>query len=543
MVPIKRLIDISIQLLIDNRNYLWFLLATYLAGNYHLFQTIHQSFADANVIFQIWLYVFFFLLHVIFISFINLFVPTKYTVFLVVISSSVFNFFLFKYGTIFDVGMWRNIFQTNMNEASDLLNLFTISSLLIFFVLIIFVIHRFNFFPSKSYLSVLTSRLYFIALSLVFVISASWTLSKEMSDFLREHKQVRYLNNPGYGLFNFMKYTHESLFVNRTFDFGDYFSYSDESDEVDGPNHREELIVLVVGETARYDRFGINGYERDTTPNLKKVKNLISYSNFTACGTSTAISVPCMFALQDSKEFKVSKSQYKANVLDIMPPEDVNIHWFDNNSDSKHVADRVSYKSFKSSENNTVCDDECRDVGMISHIGGVLDPKVDNLIILHQMGSHGPAYHKRYPKEFEKFTPACNNDDITKCSNEEINNAYDNSILYTDYFLGKLIKELEKYIDTYEVTLLYVSDHGESLGEKGVYLHGLPKAIAPKEQTHVPVFLWAPEGSSDVSYEETLKLKDNPYTHIDISDTLLRLTEVISNAYIDGEHSMITLGN
>ena len=540
MAPIKRLIDISIQPFKDNRNYLWFLLATYLAGNYHLFQTIQQSFADANVIFQVWLYVFFFLLHVIFISFINLFVSTKYTALLVVISASVFNFFLFKYGTIFSVGMWRNIFQTNINEASDLLNLFSVSSLSIFFILIIFVINRFNFFPSKSYLSVLTSRLYFIVLSLVILISTSWSLSKEMSDFLREHKQVRYLNNPAYGLFNLLKFSSETFFINKNFDEGQYHS---QIAEIDEHHEREELIVLVVGETARYDRFGINGYERDTTPNLKKVKNLISYSNFTACGTSTAVSVPCMFALQDNKEFKVSKAQYKANVLDIMPPEDVNIHWFDNNSDSKHVADRVSYKSFKSSENNTVCDNECRDVGMISHIGGVLDPKVDNLIILHQMGSHGPAYHKRYPQEFEKFKPACNTDDITKCSNEEINNAYDNSILYTDYFLGKLIKELEKFTATYEVTLLYVSDHGESLGENGVYLHGLPKAIAPKEQTHVPVFLWAPEGSSDVNYEETFKLKDEPFTHYDISDTLLRLTEVETNAYMNDESSMITLGD
>ena len=540
MVLIKHLINISLQPFKDNRNYSWFLLATFLAGNYSLFQTIHQSFADANIIFLVWLYVFFFLFHLIFISFINLFVPTKYTVLLVVISSCVFNYFLFKYGTIFSVGMWRNIFQTNINEASDLLNLFTVSSLLLCFVLIIFVINRFNFFPSKSYISVLKSRLYFIFLSLVILLTTSWIFSKEMSDFLREHKQVRYLNNPAYGLFNLLKFSSETLFVNKNFDAGQYYS---QITEINKHHEREELIVLVVGETARYDRFGINGYDRDTTPQLKKVKNLISYTNFTACGTSTAVSVPCMFALQDSKKFKASTSQYKANVLDVMPLEDVNIHWFDNNSDSKHVADRVSYTSFKTSQNNSVCDEECRDIGMINKIGGVLDPNVDNLIILHQMGSHGPAYHKRYPKEFEKFKPACNNDDITKCSNEEINNAYDNSILYTDYFLGKLIKELEKFTATYEVTLLYVSDHGESLGENGVYLHGLPKAIAPKEQTHVPVFLWAPEGSSDVSYEETFKLKDEPFTHYDISDTLLRLTEVETNAYMNDESSMITLGD
>lgn len=116
MVPIKHLINISIQPFRNNRNFLWFLLSTFLAGNYHLFLTIHQSFADSNFIFQIWLYVFFFLLHLVFISFINLFIPTKYTVLIVVISSGIFNLFLFKFGTIFDVGMWRNIFQTNINE-------------------------------------------------------------------------------------------------------------------------------------------------------------------------------------------------------------------------------------------------------------------------------------------------------------------------------------------------------------------------------------------------------------------------------------------
>jgi lipid A ethanolaminephosphotransferase len=540
MVPIKHLINISFQPFRNNRNFLWFLLATFLAGNYHLFLTIHQSFADSNFIFQIWLYVFFFLLHLVFISFINLFIPTKYTVLIVVISSGIFNLFLFKFGTIFDVGIWRNIFQTNINEASDLLNFSSASSLLIFFILIIIVINRFNLFPSKSYTSVLTSRLYFILLSLVILLSISWTLSKDMSDFLREHKEVRYLNNPGYGLFNLLKFSSETFLVNKNFDDGKYYS---QIAELNKHHEREELIVLVVGETARYDRFGINGYERDTTPNLKKVKNLISYSNFTACGTSTAVSVPCMFALQDSKSFNASTSQYKANVLDVMPVEDVNIHWFDNNSDSKHVADRVNYRSFKTNENNSICDEECRDVGMINEISKVLNPKVDNIIILHQMGSHGPAYHKRYPEEFEKFIPACNVDDITKCSNEEINNAYDNSILYTDYFLSTLIKELEKFTDTYEVTLLYVSDHGESLGENGIYLHGLPKAIAPKEQTHVPVFLWAPEGSSDVDYEATFTLKDEAYTHYDISDTLLRLTEVKTNAYMNAEGSMITLGD
>src|SRR6056300_2028726 len=469
----------------NNKYFIYFLLTTFVLGNFHLFQLMTETYLHTNLLFLAWLFIFFLLSHVIFISLLNVIVSIRILFVLVATLSLIFNFYLIKFGTVFDTGMWRNIFQTNMNETKDLFGSSSILLMISFILIPMIWMKKFNFFPPQAYHHVLTSRFFFIAASILILLLGSWPQSKSMADFLREHKQVRYLNNPSYGLFNLLKFASEELFINKTFRTGNYFA---EINEGVRSAHIEELIVLVVGETARYDHFGINGYPRETTPYLSKVNNLISYSNFTACGTSTAVSVPCMFALQDSKSFNASTSRYKANVLDVMPVEDVNIHWFDNNSDSKHVADRVNYRSFKTNENNSICDEECRDVGMINEISKVLNPKVDNIIILHQMGSHGPAYHKRYPEEFEKFIPACNVDDITKCSNEEINNAYDNSILYTDYFLSTLIKELEKFTDTYEVTLLYVSDHGESLGENGIYLHGLPKAIAPKEQTHVPVF-------------------------------------------------------
>lgn len=524
----------------NNKHFIYFLLATFVLGNFHLFQLMTETYLLTNLLFLAWLFIFFLLTHVIFISLLNVIVPIRILFVLVVTLSLIFNFYLIKFGTVFDTGMWRNIFQTNMNEATDLFGLSSILLMISFILIPMIWMKKFNFFPHQAYKHVLTSRFFFIAASILILLLGSWPQSKSMADFLREHKQVRYLNNPSYGLFNLLKFASEELFINKTFRPGNYFAEINEGVRAE---HKEELIVLVVGETARYDHFGINGYPRDTTPYLSKVKNLISYSNFTACGTSTAVSVPCMFSLKNSKEFKVTSSQYEANVLDIMPVEDVNIHWFDNNSDSKHVADRVDYQNFKTPDNNPICDVECRDVGMIPQIKKVINPKLDNLIILHQMGSHGPAYYKRYPKSFEKFQPACQSEDFSKCSQQEIINAYDNSILYTDYFLGELIKELETLTAAYEVTLLYVSDHGESLGEAGVFLHGLPKAIAPEAQTHVPVFLWAPEGSSDVSYEETLALKDNPYTHSDISDTLLRLTEVQTNAYKGSGSSMIILGD
>ena len=157
----------------------------------------------------------------------------------------------------------------------------------------------------------------------------------------------------------------------------------------------------------------------------------------------------------------------------------------------------------------------------------------DILIVLHQMGNHGPAYYKRYPKEFEKFTPVCKTNQLENCTQEEISNAYDNAILYTDYFLSKAINFLKKYSKTHEAGLLYVSDHGESLGENGIYLHGMPYAIAPKAQTHVASLIWLDDGQMAHEYDinKIKQNKDKKYSHDNLFDTLLGLFEVKTEVY------------
>ncbi len=122
----------------------------------------------------------------------------------------------------------------------------------------------------------------------------------------------------------------------------------------------------------------------------------------------------------------------------------------------------------------------------------------DRVIILHKKGNHGPTYSQRYPKEFEKFTPVCKTNQLVSCTQEEIVNAYDNAILYTDYFLDKSINFLKKNSEQFNTALVYISDHGESLGENNLYLHGLPYMIAPDYQKKVPFMLWLSRG-----YEKT----------------------------------------
>lgn len=293
-----------------------------------------------------------------------------------------------------------------------------------------------------------------------------------------------------------------------------------------------ELIILVVGETARADRFSINGYARETSPQLQAAQ-AISFSNFRACGTSTAVSVPCMFSASGMADFDLKKEGTQENLLDVLRHAGINVLWLDNNSDSKGVAIRTPYQDYKTPERNPVCDLECRDEGMLSKLQDYIDnhPTGDIFIVLHQMGNHGPAYYKRYPPEFEKFRPACKNNELGKCSTEEISNAYDNAILYTDHFLGKAIALLKQNDASFETGLFYVSDHGESLGENGLFLHGLPRAIAPDSQLLVPAIIWLGSGFRDIDKPAMLKKRKDRFSHDNVFHTILGMMEIGTELY------------
>jgi lipid A ethanolaminephosphotransferase len=211
----------------------------------------------------------------------------------------------------------------------------------------------------------------------------------------------------------------------------------------------------------------------------------------------------------------------------------VNILWRDNNSGSKGVADRVAHQDFRTAEVNPVCDSECRDEGMLSGLQEYIDSRESGniFIVLHQKGNHGPAYFKRYPQAFEKFTPVCKTSQLEDCSNEEIGNAYDNALLYTDYFLEKVIGLLKQNDADFKTSLMYISDHGESLGEHGVYLHGLPRLMAPPEQTHVGAIFWFGEHNDNVDVNAVQATAARSYSHDNVFHTVLGLLEIGSDIY------------
>lgn len=304
--------------------------------------------------------------------------------------------------------------------------------------------------------------------------------------------------------------------------------------KVSKEDHARDLVILVLGETARSDRFSINGYNKKTNPLLEK-EDVISFKKFYSCGTSTAESLPCMFSNLGHDNYKRSEALAKENILDVLTHSgDIKILWRDNNSDSKGVATRIEYEDFRLSSNNTICDEECRDIGMLNGLQSFVDTTKtkDILIVLHQMGSHGPAYYKRVPKPFDKFKPGCMTNELKNCSLEQINNSYDNTILYTDYFLSEVIKFLKHNSTKFETAMFYVSDHGESLGENGLYLHSLPYFIAPIEQKNVPAIFWiSPKLKKEINFSNLKYKSHNTYNHDYIFNTLLGFFEVKTKLY------------
>lgn len=435
-------------------------------------------------------------------------------------------YFMDTYHVVIDRTMIENALQTDMRETRDLLSFTTLIYFVLLGLLPSVVIWQINvsYLPFKKEA---IKRLKVIGLILL-VMALSYALfSATVSSFFREHKSIRFYYNPTNYIFATGKYISKNIHSGKK-----QVERVGEDAVTPEADTDRELIILVVGETARADRFSLNGYVKKTNPMLEK-QRVVSFTNFTSCGTSTAVSVPCMFSIDAGDHFDTGKARYKENALDVLAHAKVNVLWRDNNSSSKGVADRVEYEDFRDPEVNTICDEECRDEGMLVGLEEYIEkhPTGDILIVLHQMGNHGPAYYKRYPKEFEVFTPACQTQELGNCTVEEITNAYDNAILYTDHFLAKTIAFLKQYDDQFETGMLYVSDHGESLGENGIYLHGMPNFIAPEEQRHVPAIMWIGKNFDEISYDLLKERANQPYTHDHIFHTILGLMEVESAVY------------
>ncbi len=450
---------------------------------------------------------------------------TKPILIIILLLSALSSYFMNSYNVVIDADMIKNALYTNSSEAFDLFSFKLLAYVLVLGVIPSVVIYKLKINP-RSFRHSLRGSLRIIIISIVLIVLNLFVFSKFYSSFFREHKSIRYYTNPIIVIYSAGKFLQEKLASNiKT------LTHVGLDAKIPKTDIERELVILVVGETARADRFSLNGYTKQTNPLLEK-ETVYSFTNFTSCGTSTAISVPCMFSHLGSSNFEEARAHRTENLLDVLRHAGVNILWRDNNSDSKHVALRVPYEDFKNPANNPACDDECRDIGMLAGLQEYINSKQgDILVVLHQMGNHGPAYYKRYPKEFEKFTPVCKTNQLEKCSAEEINNAYDNAILYTDYFLAQVIKFLKQNDPHFETSMVYISDHGESLGEKGVYLHGLPNFMAPDAQKNVGAIFWFGTNFEDLNTPALTGKKTQAFTHDNLFHTILGIFEIKSDIY------------
>ncbi|MEJ8566435.1 phosphoethanolamine transferase [Elongatibacter sediminis] len=435
-------------------------------------------------------------------------------------------YFMDTFNVIIDSDMILNALSTDAAEVGDLLTGRLAAYLLLLGVLPAVLVWRVEIRPMPL-LKALKTRLALVGGALAVLTLAAFVSSSFMATFVREHKAVRYYANPLTPVYSAYRFA-----SSRAVRADQPLEKIGEDARIPAADVHRELVILVVGETARADRFSLNGYPRETNPELAS-RDVISFDNVSACGTSTAVSVPCMFAVSGRADFDGRRAQSTENLLDVLQHANVNLLWRDNNSSSKGVAERIRAEDFRTVEANPVCDLECRDEGMLAGLQSLVDrqPSGDILIVLHQMGSHGPAYYKRYPESYRVFRPTCESEQLDSCTEEQISNSYDNTIRYTDHFLARVVDFLHSNDARFETAMVYISDHGESLGEGGIYLHGMPYWMAPESQVAVPMIMWFGSNYDEVDVSALKRLIHAPLSHDNLFHTMLGIFEVSAEVY------------
>ncbi|MCD6292499.1 MAG: phosphoethanolamine--lipid A transferase [Deltaproteobacteria bacterium] len=447
------------------------------------------------------------------------------------------SYYSLKYGIVIDYNMISNICETDIQEAKELFSLGFALHLLIFAGLPILLLSRIEITWKKP-LRQIAINLLTIGGTLLIVGATIYLNYSSFALIGRQHRYLRMYINPTYAIYSVEKYFRINRVQTQTLK---PIAEDAVLTENKTAGKRKLLGIFVVGESARARNFSLNGYNRDTNPKLAQ-ENVISFTQAYSSGTSTAEALPCMFSHLTRKHYSIKKAEGYENVLDILQRLGIDIFWRDNNSSSKGVARRVKYEKLaaavlpEAEKLGLARDGEYFDEALLYNLQEFIDHSDhDNLlIVLHQKGSHGPAYYKRHPENFSRFTPeyCCNTPQNSIL--EELTNAYDNTILYTDYFLAQTIEFLKKNAAEYDTFLFYMSDHGESLGENGIYLHSLPYFMAPDEQKHIAAIAWLSESTARNHHIDISALKqcrNLPISHDYIFHSLLGIFNVQSEIY------------
>ncbi|MGV8886672.1 MAG: phosphoethanolamine transferase [Pseudomonas sp.] len=442
-------------------------------------------------------------------------------------------YFMSQYGVLIDTGMLRNFAQTNATEVRDLLSLKLLVYILLLGVLPSLLLWWIPVSYRRWHRELLSKALVIVA-SVVVIGSVALVNYQGLSSLFRNHHELRLMVVPSNYIGASAGFLREQVASAQQ----PFVTLGEDAQRNPAwqTHGRKSLTVLVVGESARAENFGILGYDRDTTPKLNKEAGLIAFTNVHSCGTETAVSVPCMFSDMGRKDYNASKAKNQEGLLDVLKRAGLDVIWRDNQSGCKGTCDRVTLDDVSNLKDPVLCaNSECRDEILLQGLQHFIDTlDKDTVLVLHQMGSHGPEYFKRYPKEYERFTPVCESNALNNCSRESIVNGYDNTLVYTDHVLSTLIDLLRKNQDKVDTAMLYLSDHGESLGEYNLYLHGTPYMLAPEQQKHVAMLAWFSD-----SYQNSFSVdahclqlsREKPLSQDNLFHSMLGLLEVRSKVY------------
>jgi len=466
-------------------------------------------------------------------------VSTRWTVkpvlTVLIVAAALGTHFMQSYGVYLDPSMMRNVLRTDPAEARELLSWRLLPHLLLHAGLPLLVLWRVRL-VDRPWVRAAVVRAAALLLALALAVAALLSVFQGLSSLMRNHKEMRYLVTP----------------ANMVWSVGSVAAAQAKGaasprkpiglDAKAGPRlaarTRPLVVVMVVGETARAANWGLNGYARQTTPELAQL-GVVNFPNVTSCGTNTEVSLPCMFAPVGRRDYDEATIRGSESLLHVLARAGVAVHWRDNQSGCKGVCEGLPQDEVASLNPAGICSaghclDEGLLIGLDERLAALKGTPGTRFMVLHQLGNHGPSYFRRHPPAFERFTPACRNDDLQKCTQQEIVNAYDNALLYTDHVLASLIAKLQAASAQVDSLVLYVSDHGESLGENRLYLHGLPYAIAPDLQKRVPMVMWLSPGAPASTGLDVACLRQRATQaaeHDHLFHTLLGLVDVQTQLY------------
>ncbi|WP_413623614.1 phosphoethanolamine transferase [Luteibacter sp. Lutesp34] len=385
----------------------------------------------------------------------------------------------------------QSIFETQRAEAAAMITGDAVRWILLFGVLpaVIVLLVPLRFMPKWQLLG---WRAVIVLAAAGLLVLPPLVAGRSYVYFERNHRGMYDVFNPYAALSGTFHYLQREVFRRKTA----ITPIGTDASLAPGPlaGERKRVVVLVVGETARAENQSLQGYGRDTNPEMKRA-GAIYFSDAWSCGTATTVSVPCMFSNMTREKFDKRVAKARWNALDVLQHAGVDVYWRDNDEGCKDVCLRVPNDDLTDAKVAGLCDaDGCFDDVLLTDLPERLARmRSPALLVLHLKGSHGPAYFQRYPKAFAVFGPGCDTAEVQTCTYAQTVASYDNTILYTDHILGKVVDALKAAPET-DSAMMYLSDHGESLGENDIYLHGADWATAPTQQKHIPMLMWFSPG-------------------------------------------------